>query len=69
MKDKEMNDNEYKMRFIERIKEMFKIGIRTNSYSAVTWKYIERKSVEYNICKDLVKILEAELKRGLPDWS
>ena len=64
-----MKDNKYKMMFIERIKEMFMIGIRTNSYSAVTWKYIERKSVEYNICKDLVEILEAELKAGLPYWS
>ena len=69
MKDKKMKDKEYETRFIKRIKEMFKIGIRTNSYSAVTWKYIERKSVEYNICKDLVEILEAELKAGLPDWS
>ena len=60
-----MKANKYKMMFIERIKEMFKIGIRTTSYSAVTWKYIERKAVEYNICKDLVEILEAELKAGL----
>ena len=60
-----MKDKEYKMRFIKRIKEMFRIGIRTNSYSPVTWEYIERKSREYNIDKDLVKILDAELKCGL----
>lgn len=60
-----MKDKEYETRFVKRIKEMFKIGIRTNSYSAVTWKYIERKSMEYNICKELVEILEAELKAGL----
>ena len=65
MKDKKMNDKEYKMRCIERIKEMFKIGLRTNSYSPVVWEYVERKSMEYNIDKDIVKILYAEVNCGL----
>ena len=56
-----MNDNEYKMRCIERIKEMFKIGLHTDSYPPAVWEYIERKSSEYNIAKDLVKILCEEL--------
>ena len=60
-----MNDKEYKMRCIERIKEMFKIGLRTDSYPPAVWEYIERKSIEYNICEDLVKILYAEINRGL----
>lgn len=65
MKDNEMKNKEYKMRCIERIKEMFKIGLRTDSYSPVVWEYIERKSGEYKIDKDLVKILLAELECGL----
>ena len=65
MKDKEMKVNKYRMMFIERIKEMFRIGIRTYAYSAVTWKYIERKAGEYNIYNDLVKILSEEINRGL----
>ena len=65
MKDKEMNDEEYKMRCIERIKEMFKIGLHTDSYPPEVWEYIERKSMEYNIDKDLVEILREELKCGL----
>lgn len=67
MKDKKMKDNEYKMRIIERIKEMFRIGIRTYAYSAVTWKYIERKADEYNIYKELGDILKEEIKSGLLD--
>ena len=67
MKDNEMKDNEYKMRIIERIKEMFRIGIRTYAYSDVTWKYIERKADEYNIYKDLSDILKEEIKSGLLD--
>ena len=65
MNDKKMNDKEYKMRCIERIKEMFKIGLHTDSYSPEVWEYIERKAGEYNIYKDLVKILYAEVNRGL----
>ena len=65
MKDKKMNDKEYKMRCIERIKEMFKIGLHTDSYSPEVWEYIERKAEEYNIYKDLVKILYAEVNCGL----
>lgn len=67
MKDKEMKVNKYRMMFIERIKEMFRIGIRTYAYSAVTWKYIERKADEYNIYKDLSDILKEEIKSGLLD--
>lgn len=62
-----MKDKEYETRFIERIKEMFRIGIRTYAYSAVTWKYIERKADEYNIYKDLSDILKEEIKSGLLD--
>lgn len=65
MNDKKMNDKEYKMRCIERIKEMFKIGLHTDSYSPEVWEYIERKAEEYNIYKDLVKILYAEVNCGL----
>ena len=65
MNDKKMNDQEYKMRCIERIKEMFKIGLHTDSYSPAVWEYIERKAGEYNIYKDLVKILSEEINRGL----
>ena len=67
MNDKEMKDKEYETRFIERIKEMFRIGIRTYAYSDVTWKYIERKADEYNIYKDLGDILKEEIKSGLLD--
>lgn len=65
MKDKKMNDDEYKMRCIERIKEMFKIGLHTDSYTPEVWEYIERKSREYNIDKELVEILCEDLKCGL----
>ena len=65
MKDKKMNDEEYKMRCIERIKEMFRIGLHTDSYSPEVWEYIERKSEEYNIYKDLVEILCEEMNCGL----
>lgn len=64
MKDNEMK---YRMMFIERIKEMFRIGIHTWAYSAVTWKYIERKAEEYNIYKELSDILKEEIKSGLLD--
>ena len=60
-----MNDKEYKMMCIERIKEMFKIGLHTDSYSHAVWEYIESKAGEYNIYKDLVKILSEEINRGL----
>lgn len=64
MKDNEMK---YRMMFIKRIKEMFRIGIHTWAYSDVTWKYIERKIDEYNIGKDLYDILKEEIKSGLLD--
>ena len=62
MNDKEMK---YRMMFIKRIKEMFKIGFRTYAYSAVTWKYIERKGIEYNIGKELIESLDEDIKSRL----
>ena len=53
-----MKDNEMK-----HIKALLKIYIRTNQ--PVNWKYIERKSMEYKIDNDLVKILYAEVNCGL----